>query len=197
MRQEPDDFEPFDEPPSKSELKRQMQALQVLGQELTELPASRIKALDIPESLRDALKEYERTRSHEGRRRQLQFIGKLMRQTDPAPLREAVAAYKLGSAKETLALHEAEHWRDRLMSDDNALTIWLQAHPSTDVQHLRSLLRSARKDAQQLTEAGMPRHGKAYRELFQWVKAALNSAKAANADSDAEPDADTDEDEYL
>lgn len=193
MRQEPDDFEPFDEPPSKSELKRQMQALQELGKELTELPASRIKGLDIPENLRDALNEYERTRSHEGRRRHLQLIGKLMRYTDPAPLREAVAAYKLGSAKDTLTLHEAEHWRDRLMGDDNALTVWLQAHPSTDVQHLRSLLRSARKDALQLTEAGMPRHGKAYRELFQWVKAALNSANAATAD----PDADTDDDEHL
>ncbi|TDM06295.1 MAG: DUF615 domain-containing protein [Ideonella sp. MAG2] len=190
MRQEPDDFEPFDEPPSKSELKRQMQALQVLGQALTELPASRIKALDIPESLRDALKEFERVRSHEGRRRHLQLIGKLMRQTDPEPLKEAVAAYKLGSAKETLALHEAEHWRERLMSDDNALTVWLQAHPSTDVQHLRSLLRSARKDALQLTEAGMPRHGKAYRELFQWVKAALQSSKATESDVNDEHDDD-------
>lgn len=187
MRQEPDEFEPFDEPPSKSELKRQMQALQVLGQELTELPTSRIKALDIPESLRDALNEFARTRSHEGRRRHLQLIGKLMRNTDPEPLREAVAAYKLGSAKDTLALHQAEHWRDRLVSDDNALTVWLQTHPSTDVQHLRSLLRAARKDALQLTEAGMPRHGKAYRELFQLVKAALNSIKAGNTPAEQDP----------
>lgn len=194
MRQEPDDFEPFDEPPSKSELKRQMQALQVLGQELAELPASRIKALDIPESLRDALNEFERIRSHEGRRRHLQLIGKLMRYTEPEPLREAVAAYKLGSAKETLALHQAEHWRDRLMGDDNALTVWLQAHPSTDVQHLRSLLRAARKDAQQLTEAGMPRHGKAYRELFQLVKAALNGAKAANTPAELDTDDDDNDD---
>ena len=102
--------------PSKSALKRQMHSLQSLGQELSELSASRVAKLNLPESLQDALAEYRRTRSHEGRRRQLQFIGKLMRQTDEAPIREAVAAAKLGSAKETLALHEAERWREELLA---------------------------------------------------------------------------------
>eukprot|EP01036_Dinobryon_divergens_P049186 gene49187-65923_t len=127
MRQAPPppelDAEPFlEDRPSKSELKRQMHDLQALGQELSELPESRLEALDLPESLRVALHEFRRIRSHEGKRRQLQFIGKLMRQTDDGPIREAVAAAKLGSARETLALHEAERWREELLASDDALT---------------------------------------------------------------------------
>lgn len=172
--------------PSKSALKRQMHDLQALGQELLDLPESRAARLDLPEPLRDALAEYRRTRSHEGRRRQLQFIGKLMRQADEGPIREAIAAYKLGSAQETLALHEAERWREELLADDGAATRWLNRFPDTDAQQLRSLLRAARKDAQ--AEAPDQRHGRAYRELFQLVKAALAEAAAATPDQADEHD---------
>lgn len=174
--------------PSKSALKRQMHDLQALGQELTELPASRVARLDLPEPLRDALAEYRRTRSHEGRRRQLQFIGKLMRQTDDSPIREAVAAYKLGSAQETLALHEAERWREELLANDDAVTRWLDRFPETDAQQLRSLLRAARKDAK--AEAPDQRHGRAYRDLFQIVKGALAASAAPAEPSDDDEDTD-------
>jgi ribosome-associated protein len=166
--------------PSKSALKRQMHDLQALGQELSELPESRVDKLDLPESLRDALAEYRRTRSHEGRRRQLQFVGKLMRQADEASIREAVAAYKLGSAKETLALHEAERWREELLADDDAVTRWLSRFPETDAQQLRSLVRAARKDAK--AEAPEQRRGRSYRELFQLVKSALAVGSSGSAD---------------
>ena len=169
------------ERPSKSALKRQMHDLQALGQELTELPASRVAKLDLPESLRDALAEFRRTRSHEGRRRQMQLIGKLMRKTDDAPIREAVAAFKLGSAKETLALHEAERWREELLAGDDAVTRWLNHFPATDAQQLRSLLRSARKDAK-VEATPDQRHGRNYRELFQLIKTALAEVHAAQAD---------------
>lgn len=172
--------------PSKSALKRQMHDLQALGLQLAELPESRVAKLDLPEALRDALAEYRRTRSHEGRRRQLQFVGKLMRKTDEEPIREAVAAFKLGSAKETLALHEAERWREELIASDDAITRWLNHFPETDAQQLRSLVRAARKDAK--AEAVEQRRGRSYRELFQLVKTAL----AAPAGGDA---ADTDDDE--
>jgi ribosome-associated protein len=158
---------------------------------LTELPASRVEALDLPESLRDALGEFHRTRSFEGKRRQIQFIGKLMRKVDPEPIREAIAAAKLGSAKETLALHHAERWREELLASDDALTRWSQAHPQTDLQQLRSLLRAARKDA--LAEQVDQRHGRAYRDLFQLIKSTLAAAQAAaEAPSDADAD-DTDD----
>lgn len=161
--------------PSKSELKRQMHELQELGLALSELPASRVSPLNLPESLLDALREYHRTRSHEGRRRQLQYVGKLMRQIDPEPVREAIAAFKLGSAKETLALHEVERWREELMASDDAITRWIEAHPDTEVQQLRSLVRSARKDAGKATPTDRKgqRHGRAYRDLFQIIKAGL------------------------
>lgn len=175
------------ERPSKSALKRQMHDLQALGLALSELPESRVAKLDLPEALRDALTQYRRTRSHEGRRRQLQFVGKLMRQADEARIREAVAAFKLGSATETLALHEAERWREELLADDDAGTRWLGRFPETDAQQLRSLVRAARKDAK--AESPDQRRGRAYRDLFQIIKAALaGGAQPANETDDEEAD---------
>jgi len=159
-----------EERPSKSELKRQAHALQDLGEALLELPDERLLTLPMSETLLDAVRELKRTRSHEGRRRQMQYVGKLMRQADTEPLREAVAALQLGRAQDTLALHRAERWRDELLADDDALTRWVASHPQTDAQQLRSLVRAARKDAAAPPEQ---RHGRAYRELFQFIKQAV------------------------
>lgn len=157
--------------PSKSQRKRDSHSLQVLGADLVQLSDERLATLAMPEPLRDAIAEYRRTRSHEGRRRQMQYIGKLMRQADEAPLREAVAASKLGSAREALALHEAERWRAELIADDAAIERWLAERPHTDVQRLRSLVRAARRDAAGLAvEARQP---KSLRELFQFIKPAI------------------------
>jgi ribosome-associated protein len=180
-----------DSRPSKSARKRHMHGLQDLGQELTELPASRVAALALPEPLRDALAEYRRIRSHEGRRRQMQLIGKLMRQADEAPIREAVAAFKLGSATETLALHHAERWREELLASDDAVTRWINGYPATDAQQLRSLVRAARKDAKAVLPEGEVRHGRSYRELFQLIKQGLAAQNgAAPADDNEEDDHD-------
>lgn len=177
--------------PSKTQLKKQMHELQTLGKELLEMPAARLDPLDLPETLRDALEELRRTRSHEGRRRQLQYVGKLMRKVDPAPLREAVAAWRVPGARETLALHEAERWRERLLGDDNALTEWLDRHPGSDVQALRTLIRNARKEATQAAAAqphdgAVERKGRAYRDLFQIIRQTL--AASARTDSPTDPD---------
>ena len=153
--------------PSKTKRKQHAHQLQDLGEALVELPAGRLAATPMPETLRDAIAEYHRTRSFEGKRRQLQLIGKRMRFADEAPLREAVDAFKLGSAKDTLVLHEVERWRDELVADDEALTRWAQTYPKSDLQQLRSLLRAARKDASAAPEQ---RNGRGYRELFQFVK---------------------------
>jgi len=178
--------------PSKSAKKRHMHSLQALGEELTELPPSRVAALELPESLRDALAEFRRTRSHEGKRRQMQLIGKLMRHAEEEPIREAVAAFKLGSAKETLALHHAERWREELLASDDAITRWVSAFPGTDVQQLRSLVRAARKDAKAVLPEGEMRHGRNYRDLFQQVKQALAAQNNANGE-DAADSEDNDE----
>ena len=168
---DPDDA---DSRPSKSALKRQSHDLQALGLEVADLPEQRLTATPMPDGLREAILEYRRTKSHEGRRRQLQYVGKLMRSADEAVLREAVAAARLGSARETLALHEAERWRAELIADDAALTRWMQQHPNSDAQQLRSLVRAARRDAV-VPEARQPR---SHRELFQFIKARSVAAAA-------------------
>jgi ribosome-associated protein len=164
---------PFDDEgrPSKTQLKQQSHDLQALGEDLVALPESRLAAIELPERLRDAIHEYRRTRSHEGRRRQMQYIGKLMRGADDAPLREAVAAYKLGGARDALKLHEAEAWRAELLRDDDALTRWVAEHPDSDLQRLRSLLRAARAEARPEAGAGVgTRQSRSFRELFQFIR---------------------------
>lgn len=158
---------PAPERPSKTQRKKASHDLQDLGEALVALPDERIAPLPLSDTLRDAVGEYRRTRSHEGRRRQMQFIGKLMRQVDAEPIRDAVTAMRLGRAKDALALHEAERWRAELIADDAALTAWVERHPTTDSQQLRSLVRNARKDAALAPEQ---RSGRAYRELFQFIK---------------------------
>ncbi len=178
MRQPPENSPPayVPERPSKTKRKQQAHTLQALGEALVELPASRLLAISMPEGLRDAIKEYHRTRSFEGKRRQMQYIGKQMRFADEAPLREAVDAFNLGSAKDTLLLHEVERWRDELVADDTAVTRWAMEFPGSDVQQLRSLLRAAIKDAAAAPEQ---RNGRGYRELFQFIKPWLKAAAAA------------------
>ena len=158
----------LDARPSKTRMKQASHDLQTLGKALAELSAERFAAIDMPEALRDAITEFRRTKSFEGKRRQMQYVGKLMRSADEAALREAVAAATVGSAKDTLMLHETERWRAELMADDAALDTWLAEHPDTDTQQLRSLVRAARRDAKDLApEARQP---KSHRELFQFIK---------------------------
>jgi len=96
-----------------------------------------------------------------------------MRDVDDAPLREAVAESKLGSARETLLLHQAEAWRDALVADDDALTRWLHEHADSDAQRLRSLVRAARREAALPPEQRNPR---SMRELFQFIRPLLTEA---------------------
>ena len=156
--------------PSKTQLKQQSHDLQALGVALTELSDERLARTEMPDALREAISTFRKTRSHEGKRRQMQYVGKLMRKADEAVLREAVAEAAIGSARETLLLHEAERWRNDLVADDDALTRWLAAHPDTDTQQLRSLVRAARRDALLPVEQRQP---KSFRELFQFIKPSL------------------------
>jgi len=155
--------------PSKTQRKKASHELQDLGEALVALPEDRDAALPLPETLADAVREYRRTRSHEGRRRQMQYIGRLMRGTDTAPIRQAVLDMQLGRAKDSLALHQAERWRAELIASDDALTGFLREHPAADAQQLRTLVRNARKDAAAMPEQ---RSGRAFRELFQFIKQA-------------------------
>jgi ribosome-associated protein len=180
---------------SKTDLKKHSDHLQALGEQLLDLRAGLKKKLDLPERLLEAVEAARRISNFEGRRRQMQYIGKLMRKLDEATVAAIAAALQeqhQGSAQDTLRLHRAEHWRDRLVAEDGALTEWLEAHPTTDPQHLRTLIRQARKDATAKEVPGeAPRHGKSFREIFQLVQAALKAAEApAEADHDPDPNLD-------
>ena len=170
---------------SKTELKRESTELQKLGEELLTLRPDLMERLQLPEKLLDALADVRRISNFEGRRRQMQFIGKLMRLLEADTLqaaRDALDEQNQGSARETQALHLAEQWRVDLVADEDALARWLQQYPQTDTQQLRALIRQARKDnpPDKVAEGrGLaPRHSRAWRELFQLVREQLSSAEA-------------------
>jgi len=160
-------------PPSKTQLKAEADEKQALGEALLTLRADLMARLDLPDKLRDAIADAKKITNFEGKRRQMQFIGKLMRPLDPEPIREAINEQLNGSADLTLALHLAEQWRDKLIADDAALGDWLREYPGTDSQQLRALVRQARKDAKPEKPGEAPRHGKSYREIFQLVRQAM------------------------
>lgn len=175
---------------SKTDLKRESTELQKLGEELAHLRAGLFNRLDLSEKLVDALAEARRITNFEGKRRQMQFVGKLMRLLDPATLqsiRDALEEQRAPSAADTLALHQAEQWRERFLTQDDAVGVWMQIHPGTDAQQLRALVRQAKKDAKPELPGAAPRHGRAYRELFQLVRDTL---KGGQADPDAPDDHD-------
>lgn len=177
---------------SKTDLKRESTELQKLGEELLTLRADLMAKLDLPDKLLEALAEARRITNFEGKRRQMQFVGKLMRQLDPEvreAARAALVEQHMPSARETALLHTAEQWRDRLIASDDALAQWMADFPQTDSQQLRALVRQARKDAPPVDKAAVsqglaPRQGRAYREVFQLVRELLASVDA----SDAEPE---------
>lgn len=163
--------------PSRTELKKESAELQKLGEALLTLRSDFFERLALPESLVTALDELKRISNFEGRRRQSQYVGKLMRGLDEEVLqavRDALEEQRGGSAQQTLALHAAEKWRDDLIASDDALHAWLQAHPATDAQQLRALVRQARKDGapsqDEVSRGEAPRRGRAYREIFQIVR---------------------------
>ena len=175
----PDDEAGFSRP-SKSALKRASHELQDLGEQLVAMPESRWADIEMPERLRDALVAWKTTRSFEGKRRQMQYIGKVLRSVDAEPIREAVASFQLGHARDALSLHEAERWRTELLADEkSALTRWVESFPDSDLQQLRTLIRNAKKDAALEPEK---RSGRGFRELFQFVKKALEAQKNASKD---------------
>jgi ribosome-associated protein len=166
---------------SKTDLKRESEQLQKLGESLLTLRQDLMDGLALSDKLVDAIEQAKRITNFEGKRRQMQFIGKLMRALDEDKLqatRDALETQLKGSAADAMALHEAERWRDELIANEDALQRWLAAYPDTDTQQLRALIRQARKDAQPDQDAisrGLaPRRGRAYREIFQLVKEQLS-----------------------
>ena len=185
---------------SRTDLKRESDALQDLGKDLLTLRADLFAGLSLPDKLADALAEVRRITNFEGKRRQMQFVGKLMRKLAPDQVdaaRAALDVQRLGSAEEKLALHQAEQWRDRLIAEDAAQAEWIAHHPGTEIQQLRALIRQARKDTQSVHAAAVaeskglaPRKGRAYRDLFALVRRELLGTAGADSEAGNEENAD-------
>ena len=156
-----------DTSPSKSQRKREMHALQSLGERLVELPASRLAALELPEDLRDAITLARRITAHEGRRRQLQYVGKLMRRIDPTGIEAALGQDDERHRAETAVMHAAEQWRDALIAEPKRLNEFVTRYPQGLARTLHPLLRSA------CTEHSKGQRGRQYRELYRELRQIL------------------------
>ncbi|HEX7634714.1 MAG TPA: ribosome biogenesis factor YjgA [Noviherbaspirillum sp.] len=174
-----DEFEQQYDRPSKSQLKREMTALQKLGEELVSQPKDRVKRMPMPEDVREAILECQKIKDHEGRRRQLQYVGKKMRgleEEEIAAIQKVIDSWKGASKAETAAMHALERWREKLLADDKALTELMQQYQEADAQQLRMLIRNARK------EQAENKPPKAYREIFQVLKQLQSSASTPQQD---------------
>jgi ribosome-associated protein len=150
--------------PSKSEVKRAMQALQDLGEQLVALGKESLAKVDMPEDLRQAVRDAQRFTKHEARRRQIQYIGRLMRDVDPAPIQAALDEINGVSAAANARQHALERLRAQLIEDEAVLGDIARRHPGADLQHLRQLRRNALKEK---AENKPPR---AFRELFRVLR---------------------------
>ena len=150
-----------EEPPSKTRRKQEMHALQDIGEQLVQLDFKRLTELNLPDTLTDAILEARQIRKHGALRRQMQFIGKLMRSVDAEPIREKLDVWSGLNLKHTAWLHTLERWRERLLADEQALGELGQQYPAADLQQLRTLIRNAQKERL----ANKP--PKSFRALFQ------------------------------
>ncbi|WP_187395118.1 ribosome biogenesis factor YjgA [Pigmentiphaga aceris] len=159
-------------PPSKSQVKREATELQELGERLIKLSRGKLVQLPLPELLFEAILEAQRITAHEGKRRQLQYVGKLMRHVHAEPIRAKMAEWDGETQTSVDAYHRLERWRDRLIDSDEHFTAFMNANPAGDAQQLRALIRSARKEQafnRDLPQGNEPQR-KAYRSLFQEIK---------------------------
>src|SRR5574343_808030 len=147
--------------PSKTKQKEAMHELRDLGAELVELSVGQLKRLKLPENIFDTVRECQKITAHGARRRQIQYLGKLMRGVDDEPIRAGLAMLRGESSAEIARLHRLERFRTRLLEDETVLTEIASTWPGVDLQHLRTLRRNAIKEQ----EANKP--PKNYRAIFQ------------------------------
>jgi ribosome-associated protein len=176
-------MEEQDELLSKTKRKQAMHALQDLGETLVKLNAQQLSRLSLPEPLIEAVVEARRLKKHEAIRRQMQYIGRLMRQIDAEPIQAQLDAWRGEHNQETAHHHQLERWRDRLLTEDDAVTEFADAYPGTDVQQLRNLIRNARKESE------LKKPPKSTRMLFRMIREISQSGMpgpslSAHEDSD-------------
>jgi ribosome-associated protein len=168
-----------DERPSKTQLKKQMHDLQALGAELVELNEQQLASIDLPERLADAVRDARHMTKFEARRRQLQYIGKLMRDVDPEPIRSRLDAWKSVSRAHTSRLHLLERWRTRLLDETDAITELGREYPHADTARFRLLVRNTQRER----ESGRP--PRSYRALFHLLAETIEEREPGGETRDA------------
>ena len=163
---------------SKTQMKKRMNELQDLGMELTRLSAETLKKIGLPEDLHQAVRDYKKITSNSALKRQTQYIGRLMRDTDPEPIREFLARLKGENQAHNAFLQRVEQARSRLLADDNALTAFIAEHPAADAGVLRTLIRNTRKEQEQ------SKPPKNFRALYQELKRLMQPESAVEAEND-------------
>lgn len=172
------DDDEYSDRKSKSQLKREMLALQELGEKLANLPLERVLKMEILPELKDALVELKKMSSKEAKRRHMQYIGALMRDADPEPIKEAVADAEAGSYKSAKLFKKAESWRDRLCEGDDSLeSEIIGSYPGMDITQFRQYVRNARKEREK--QSG----NKASRTLFRFVRDLIDAGSVGSNDS--------------
>jgi len=146
-----------------------MHALQDLGESLVALEPAKLAELELPERLVDAISLARSITKHEARRRQMQYLGRLMRDVDPDPIRAALERFESMPRAERARFAAAERWRDRLLAEDAASAEFLAAHPDVDAGELAALVRDARAER----GGGRPPHK--FRALFRLVARAVGA----------------------
>lgn len=157
---------------SKSEMKREMERFQELGEKLCTLPTTKWASLPVSEVLLHAMEESRRITKNEAKRRHYQYIGKLMRSEDIDAIQEAIDLLDPSSEAYGRVIRQQEQWRTRLIQDGKALNEFIQAYPSVDRQQLRNLVRNAQKEMQ----SEPPKPGSSYKKLFQYIKDTMKDA---------------------
>lgn len=153
---------------SKTRRKRQMRELQDVGAALVKLSSEQLARLELPETLREAVLECKRFTKHEAIRRQMQYIGRIMRDLDdPEPIAAQVAAIAAPSKRQSALFHLAERWRTDLMGDPASVARFVGEFPEADPERLRSLIDAAREEQR---TAKPPKH---FRELFHVLNALI------------------------
>lgn len=154
---------------SKSQLKREMQALQDIGKQLVELPESQLQKFELPEKLINAIQEARRLKKNEAKRRQMQFIGKLMRTVDTETIQQTLDRLDQSSKAYRQHFHQLESWRDRIVNEGApAIEALITLYPNADRQQLRNLQRQAAREQEH------KRTPAASRKLFSYLRELLD-----------------------
>ncbi|MCB1915764.1 MAG: DUF615 domain-containing protein [Rhodocyclaceae bacterium] len=151
-------------PESKTRRKKDMLELQALGEALVAISGERLHAVPMPDALRDAVLEAQRIRQRGAKRRQLQYIGRLMREVDAEPIRRALDEFAGRSREHAARQHRLEHLREQLLEDETILQQLAEQWPGADLQQLRVQRRNALKERQ------LGKAPKAYRQLFRLLR---------------------------